>query len=57
MSETIINKQSSNKADYLILNLRQFNEVYKFSVLNRIFKYINGICKNVFKEKTRIDFN
>ena len=46
---------SHNKADYLELNLLQFDEVYKFSVLNRLFKYINGRCNNVFKEKTRID--
>ena len=46
---------SSYNADYLKLNLLQFDEVYKFFVLNRLFKYINGRCNNFFKEKTRID--
>ena len=61
--ENIMNKcvkllstnNSSNKADYLKLNLLQYDEVHKFFVLNRLFKYINGRCNNVFKEKTRID--
>ena len=46
---------SSNNADYLKLNLLQFDEVYKFFVLNRLFKYINNINNNFFKEKARID--
>ena len=45
----------SNKDDYLKLYLLQFDEVNKFSVLNCLFKDINGRCNNVFKEKTRID--
>ena len=55
MCETIINKQFVNKADYLKLNLLQFDEVHKFFVLNRLFKYINDRCNNAFKEKTKID--
>ena len=45
---------SSSKTDYLKLNLFQFDEVYKFLVLNRLFKYMNNRNNKFFKEKARI---
>ena len=46
---------SSKKADYVNLNLFQFDEVYNSFVLIRLYKYINRNDNNFFKEKSRTD--